>query len=77
MKQDIINLTNNIYRQVKEANNVSCELEIINRLFDDYQRFRRLRKIAEKEGAVETVKAIDEEISFIKLKLQPLKLPED
>ncbi|MBD5129369.1 MAG: hypothetical protein HDT43_05545 [Ruminococcaceae bacterium] len=53
------------------------EIELKNRLLDDYKRFRRLRKIAEKEGATETVKEIDEEIKFIKLKLQPLELPED
>lgn len=53
------------------------EIEIKDRLLDDYKKFRRLRKIAQKEGAVETVKEIDEEIQFIKLKLQPLELPED
>ena len=53
------------------------EIEIKDRLLDDYKRFRRLRKIAAKEGATETVKEIDEEIQFIKLKLQPLELPED
>ncbi|MBD5112182.1 MAG: hypothetical protein HDT42_06545 [Ruminococcaceae bacterium] len=56
---------------------MSSEIEIRDRLIDDYKRFRDLRKIAEKEGAVETVKKIDEEIRFIKLKLQPLELPED
>ncbi len=56
---------------------MSCDLEIRERLINDYQRFRRLRRIAEKEGAVETVKEIDDEIRFIKLKLQPLELPED
>ncbi len=53
------------------------ELEIKDRLIDDYKRFRRLKKIAEKEGATETVKEIEEEIQYIKLKLQPLELPED
>lgn len=53
------------------------EIEIKDRLLDDYKRFRRLRKIAEKEGAVETLKEIDEELQFIRLKLQPLELPED
>ncbi|MCM1333988.1 MAG: hypothetical protein NC084_07320 [Bacteroides sp.] len=52
------------------------EIKMISRLIDDYKRFLRLRKIAEKEGATETVKEIDEEIRFIKLKLQPLELPE-
>ncbi len=56
---------------------VPSEIEIKDRLLDDYKRFRRLRKIAKREGAVETVKEIDEELQFIKLKLQPLELPED
>ena len=52
------------------------ELEIKSRLISDYQRFKRLRKTAEKEGAAGTVKMIDEEIEYIKLKLQPLELPD-
>ncbi len=55
---------------------MSSELEIKSQLINDYQRLRRIRKTAEKEGAVETVKMIDEEIAFIKLKLQPLELPD-
>lgn len=46
-------------------------------LIEEYQRLKRIRKFAEKENAVETVKEIDEEIRFLKLKLQPLELPED
>lgn len=46
-------------------------------LIDEYQRLRRLRKIANKESASETLKEIDEEIRFVKLKLHPLELPED
>lgn len=56
---------------------MSSELEIKSQLISDYQRFKRIRKTAEKEGAVETVKMIDEELEYIKLKLQPLELPED
>ncbi len=56
---------------------MSSELEIKERLIDDYKRFIELRKIAEKEGATETLEAIDREIRFIKLKLQPLELPDD
>ena len=55
---------------------MSSELAIKSQLISDYQRFRRIRKTAEKEGAVETVKMIDEEIAFVKLKLQPLELPD-
>lgn len=56
---------------------MTSEIEIKNRLLDDYKRFIALRKIAKDEGAVNTLKAIDEEIRYIKLKLQPLELPED
>lgn len=56
---------------------MSSELEIKSQLISDYQRFMRIRKVAEKEGATETVKMLDEEIEYIKLKLQPLELPED
>ncbi len=56
---------------------MSSELEIKERLIDNYKLLRRLRKTAEKEGATETVKEINEEIDFIKLKLNPLELPDD
>ncbi len=46
-------------------------------LIEEYQRLKRIRKTAKKENAVETVKDIDEEIQFLKLKLQPLELPKD
>ncbi len=54
---------------------MSSELEIKERLIDNYKLLRRLRRIAEKEGATETIKELDEEIEFIKLKLDPLELP--
>ena len=38
-------------------------------LIEEYQRLKRIRKIAVKENSVETVKEIDEEIRFLKLKL--------
>lgn len=46
-------------------------------LIDEYFRLKDLREIAVKENAAETVKAIDKQINQIKLKLQPLTLPED
>ncbi len=46
-------------------------------LIEEYQRLKRIRKTAVKENAVETIKDIDEEIRFLKLKLQPLELPDD
>lgn len=46
-------------------------------LIDEYFRLKDLRELAVKENASETVKAIDKQINQIKLKLQPLTLPED
>ena len=46
-------------------------------LIEEYQRLMRIRKKAVKENAVETVKDIDEEIRFLKLKLLPLELPKE
>lgn len=46
-------------------------------LIDEYFRLKDLKEIAVKENAAETVKAIDKQINQIKLKLQPLTLPED
>lgn len=46
-------------------------------LIEEYSRLRRIRAVAERENAVDTVREIDREIGYIKLKLQPLELPED
>lgn len=46
-------------------------------LIEEYSRLKRIKEVALKEGADATVKAIDVEIGYIKLKLQPLELPED
>lgn len=46
-------------------------------LIEEYSRLRRIREIALKENAAETVKTIDTEINYIKLKLHPLELPEE
>ncbi|MGN1339165.1 MAG: hypothetical protein ACI4WS_02625 [Oscillospiraceae bacterium] len=45
-------------------------------LIDEYHRLVRIRQLAVKENATETVKMIDDEISYLKLKLQPIELPE-
>ncbi|MCM1328807.1 MAG: hypothetical protein NC253_05135 [Ruminococcus sp.] len=47
------------------------------KLIEDYYCFLRIRKLAEKEGAVETVKEIDNKMKIIKLQLQPMELPKD
>ncbi len=46
-------------------------------LIEEYRRLMRIRKSAVKENAAETVKEIDKEIRFLKLKLQPIELPEE
>ncbi|MBD5112538.1 MAG: hypothetical protein HDT42_08435 [Ruminococcaceae bacterium] len=46
-------------------------------LIEEYQRLKRIRKTAVKENAIETVRDIDKEIRFLRLKLQPLELPND
>ena len=46
-------------------------------LIEEYSRLKRIKEVALKENAIETVKAIDVEISYIKLKLQPLELPDE
>lgn len=56
---------------------MSSDMEIRDRLISEYQLLIRIRRAAEKEGAAETVRIIDEEIRYIKLILQPLKLPDD
>ena len=46
-------------------------------LIEEYSRLKRIKEVATKEKATETVKAIDTEIGYIKLKLQPLELPDE
>ena len=46
-------------------------------LIKQYQVLKRIRDTAVKENASETVKAIDEEIMYIKLMLKPLTLLDD
>ena len=46
-------------------------------LIEEYSRLKRIKEVALKENATETVKAIDIEINYIKLKLQPLELPDE
>lgn len=47
------------------------------RLIEEYQRLMGIRKTAVKENAAETIKDIDREINYIKLKLQPIELPDE
>ena len=45
-------------------------------LIDEYFRLKRIKETAVKEEATETIRIIDEELTKIKLKLQPVELPE-
>ncbi len=47
------------------------------KLIEEYYYNLRIRKIAEKEGATETLKEIDQRMKIIKLQLQPLELPDN
>lgn len=46
-------------------------------LIDEYDHLTRIRKLAEKAGASEVVEEVNRSILFLKLKLQPLELPEE
>lgn len=54
---------------------MAADLEIKERLISEYNRLMRIRLLAEKENAAETLKEIDREINYIRLTLQPLELP--
>lgn len=68
---------NIIITKTERSKNMSSEMELKSMLIDDYDMLMYIRKTAEKEGAAETIKAIDYKISIIKLKLSPLELPEN
>lgn len=44
-------------------------------LIDEFQRLERILKVAKNENAVETVKLIKDEMKYLRLKLEPVKLP--
>lgn len=45
-------------------------------LIDEYYRLKDIKEVATKENATETIKMIDKQIGQIKLKLQPVELPD-
>lgn len=47
------------------------------KLIDDYYVFRDLRRLAIKANAEDVVKAIEEQMERIRLKLLPLELPKE
>ncbi len=55
---------------------MASEIEMKAMLIDNYKMLMLIRKDAVKDNATETIKSIDREISFIKLKLDPLELPD-
>lgn len=59
----------------KRGDKMATDLEIKERLIAEYKRLMRIRQLAEKENASETLKEIDREIGYIRLTLQPLELP--
>ncbi len=55
---------------------MASEMEMKSMLIDIYKMLMLIRKDAVKENATETIKDLDREIEFIKLKLNPLELPD-
>jgi len=45
-------------------------------LIDEYYYLKEILELAEKENAVETAKRIKKKLECIRLKLQPLELPD-
>ncbi|MCM1328178.1 MAG: hypothetical protein NC253_01940 [Ruminococcus sp.] len=52
------------------------DMQFKAQLLDEYTRLKRIKQKALSEGADGTAAYIDEELELIKLKLQPLELPE-
>lgn len=52
------------------------DMQFKAQLLDEYTRLKRIKEKAVAEGATDTAAYIDEEIELVKLKLQPLELPE-
>ena len=46
-------------------------------LIEEYQRLERVFESAKKENASETIALIKNEMRYIKLKLQPIELPDE
>ena len=54
---------------------VPSDKQYNGQLIEQYQLLKRIKSKALAENAVETVELVNEEIEYIKLKLQPLELP--
>lgn len=60
----------------KEKKMGDTDKQYSGQLIDEYYMLVNLRKLAVKENADEVVNAIDEQMRRIKLKLQPVELPD-
>lgn len=58
------------------VNNLPTDKQYDGQLIDEFYRLKDIKEIAIKENATETVKMIDKQINQIKLKLQPVELPD-
>ena len=62
---------------VKRVNEIMpTDKQYDGQLIDEYYRLKDIKEVATKENATETVKMIDKQIGQIKLKLQPIELPD-
>lgn len=52
------------------------DIQFRAQLIDEYARLKKARDMAVKENAVETVKILEEEMKYLRIKLQPTELPE-
>ncbi len=62
---------------MKRGDTMATDKELNILLIEEYQRLMRIRQLAVKANAEEVIKEIDKEISYLKLKLQPLELPKE
>ena len=55
---------------------VPSDKQYNGQLIEQYQMLERIRSKAVIENAIETTEIINQEMKYLKLKLQPLELPE-
>lgn len=53
------------------------DMQYKGQLIEEYSRLKCIKEVVIQENATETIKAIDKEIGYIRLKLQPLELPDE
>lgn len=52
-------------------------MQYTGRLIEEYFYNLRIRKLAESEGAAQTLEEINSRLKMLKLQLQPLELPDN